>query len=134
MSKVRPVVTENQYYAVLKYARKLAKNRVDVKYFGDGLNELLRLAELITDPLSQELIRKGEDVKLTANEIKIHIDTIEEIYPPGGLTKDTIGNYCLGILAGLKMMLGEYPSFIEMDMQDFYRLTFRKHIEEKAKW
>ncbi len=61
MVKVRPVITEMQYYAVLRYGRKLARNRVDIAYFGDGLNELLRLAELITDPLSQELLVRAND-------------------------------------------------------------------------
>ena len=60
--KVRPTISEDQYYATFRYGRKLAKNRVDIKYFRDALNELLRLAELITDPLSQELIQKDAEV------------------------------------------------------------------------
>ena len=62
MSKVRPVITEKQYYGALRYAKKLAGTRGDhVTYFGDALNELLRLAELITDPLSQELLVRASD-------------------------------------------------------------------------
>jgi hypothetical protein len=59
--KVRPVITEVQYYGVLRLGRKLATNRVDITHFGEALNELLRLAELITDPLSQELLVRAND-------------------------------------------------------------------------
>ncbi|MBA7661642.1 hypothetical protein ES703_69662 [subsurface metagenome] len=56
------------------------------------------------------------------DEIKACIATIEEIYPPGKMVYgDAIGNYMLGTLAGLKVALGEYPTYAEMDMEDFFQ-------------
>lgn len=61
----------------------------------------------------------------TEEEIKLCIETLESFYPPGkSYGTDPIANYNLGTLAGLKMVLGEYPSFIEMDMEEFFNLTF----------
>ena len=61
-------------------------------------------------------------------EIQIMIDIIEEIYPenesePIGF--NPIKAYQLGILAGLKSATGEYPSFFEMDLEDFMRSNYR---------
>ena len=62
----------------------------------------------------------------TKAELKACIETLEEVYPPGKLVGvDPIGNYALGAIAGLKVALGEYPSFAEIDMEDFFN-TFLK--------
>ena len=61
----------------------------------------------------------------TEKELRREIEEIEKDYPPGKMVwGDPIGNYNLGVLAGLKMALGEYPSYIEMGMEDFYKSTF----------
>lgn len=53
-------------------------------------------------------------------EIKACIATIEEIYPPGKMIYgDAIGNYMLGTLAGLKVALGEYPTYAEIDIENY---------------
>lgn len=64
----------------------------------------------------------------TEKEIQLMIELIEECYPenedePIGF--NPIRAYQLGILAGLKTATGEYPSFIEIDMEDFMRSNFR---------
>lgn len=57
----------------------------------------------------------------TETELKACIKNLEEIYPPGKMVYgDPVGNYMLGTLAGLKVALGEYPTFAEMDMEDFF--------------
>ena len=54
------------------------------------------------------------------SEIKACIATIEEIYPPGKMVYgDAIGNYMLGTLAGLKVALGEYPTYAEIDIENY---------------
>ena len=59
------------------------------------------------------------------SELRACIENIEAIYPPGKMVwGDPIGNYNLGILAGIKVALGDYPSFVEMDMEEFIKLTF----------
>lgn len=67
----------------------------------------------------------------TEKEIQIMIDHIEETYPEN--ENDPIGSnpikaYQLGILAGLKSATGEYPSFAEIDMEDFMTSTFKPLI------
>lgn len=62
----------------------------------------------------------------TELELKACIENLETIYPPGKVVGgDPVGNYILGTLAGLKVALGEYPTFAEMDMEDFFN-TFLK--------
>ena len=57
----------------------------------------------------------------TEPELKACIERLEEIYPPNKMViADPVGNYMLGTLAGLKVALGEYPTFAEMDMEDFF--------------
>jgi len=59
------------------------------------------------------------------SELRDCIDKIEEIYPPGKrVYGDAIGNYLLGTLAGLKCAIGEYPTFAEMAMEDFFYKYF----------
>ena len=61
----------------------------------------------------------------TEKELRREIEEIEIVYPPGKMVgANPIGNYNLGVLAGLKMALGKYPSYIEMGMEDFYNSTF----------
>jgi len=62
----------------------------------------------------------------TEAELKACIEKIEEIYPPGKLVYgDAVGNYCLGTLAGLKVAIGEYPTFAEMDLEEFLEVTYK---------
>ncbi len=57
----------------------------------------------------------------TEAELKNCIETLEKVYPPGKMVYgDPVGNYALGALAGLKVALGEYPTFAEIDMEDFF--------------
>ncbi len=58
-------------------------------------------------------------------EIQAMIDQIEEVYPEGmAAGYNPISNYNIGIIAGLKSALGEYPSFAEIDFEDFMRANF----------
>lgn len=58
-------------------------------------------------------------------EIKDMIDYLEEAYPPDiAAGYNPISNYNIGIIAGLKSALGEYPSFVEIDLEDFMKSTF----------
>ena len=57
------------------------------------------------------------------------IDSIEEVYPEGREISVTglmapIHMYQLGVLAGLKSALGEYPSFVEIDLEEFMESVF----------
>ena len=63
------------------------------------------------------------------NEIRIMIETIEEVYPDN--ENEPIGwnplkAYQIGILAGLKTAIGEYPSFAEIDLEEFMRFQFNE--------
>ena len=70
----------------------------------------------------------------TEAELKACIAKIEEIYPPGKLVYgDAIGNYMLGTLAGLKVALGEYPTWAEMDLKDFFSSYNDMIIDIRAK-
>lgn len=64
-------------------------------------------------------------------EISRTIEAIEVVYPPGRIVwGNPIGNYNLGILAGLRIALGEYQSPVEMDMQEFFEKTFPLSTEK----
>ena len=61
----------------------------------------------------------------TEKELRSQVEDIEKDYPPGKMVwGDPIGNYNLGVLAGLKIALGEYPTYSELGMEDFYKSTF----------
>jgi len=67
------------------------------------------------------------------SELRACIEVLEKIYPPGKrVGVNPVGNYCLGTLAGLKVALGDYPSFVEMDMEDFIKLTFQTSDEKEV--
>lgn len=67
----------------------------------------------------------------TEKEIQAMIDNLEEAYPEGmAAGANPISNYCIGILAGLKSALGEYPSFAEIDMEDFMESIFNQEKED----
>jgi len=70
----------------------------------------------------------------TEKEIRRDIEELERDYPPGNMVYgDAIGNYCIGVLAGLKVALGDYPSFVEMEMEEFIKLTFPSSDESGDK-
>lgn len=57
------------------------------------------------------------------------IANLEEAYPEGMAAGiNPISNYSIGIIAGLKSDLGEYPSFAEIDFEDFMRANFTQEI------
>lgn len=61
----------------------------------------------------------------TEKEIQAMIDHLEEAYPEDmAAGYNPISNYNIGIIAGLKSALGEYPSFVEIDLEDFMKSTF----------
>jgi len=61
----------------------------------------------------------------TEKELRLQVEDIEKDYPPGKMVwGNPIGNYNLGVLAGLKIALGEYPTYSELGMEDFYKNTF----------
>ncbi len=63
----------------------------------------------------------------TKKEIVAMIAELEEFYPEGVQAGfNPISNYNIGVLAGLKLALGEYPSFIEINLEDFMNSTFNK--------
>lgn len=67
-------------------------------------------------------------------EIRRSIENIEVDYPPGKMVGgDPIGNYNLGVLAGLKVALGDYPSFIEVEMEEFFKNTFPNSSQSETK-
>jgi len=69
----------------------------------------------------------------TEEEIRRDIEELERDYPPGKMVYgDPIGNYNLGVLAGLKVALGDYPSFVEMGLEEFYKATFPSSEEKEV--
>ena len=62
----------------------------------------------------------------TEKEIRDMIAYIEEIYPEGKEVSmyNPINAYHLGTLAGLKSAVGDYPSFVEVDLEEFMNSTF----------
>ena len=62
----------------------------------------------------------------TEKEIRDMITFVEDIYPEGkdASMSNPIVAYELGILAGLKSAVGDYPSFMEIDLEDFMNSTF----------
>ena len=68
----------------------------------------------------------------TEKEIQAMIDNLEEFYPEGmAVGYNPISNYNIGIIAGLKSALGEYPSFAEIDFEDFMKANFTVDTSEK---
>lgn len=64
----------------------------------------------------------------TEKEIQLMIGILEEVYPENeneAIGFNPVRAYQLGILAGLKTATGEYPSFLEMNLEDFMRSNFR---------
>ena len=59
---------------------------------------------------------------------------LEEAYPEGTPAGyNPISNYNIGIIAGLKSALGDYPSFAEIDLEDFMNSIFtsaKRTVEE----
>jgi len=60
------------------------------------------------------------------------IELIEEMYPKDAIVhaENSIGQYNLGVLAGLYIALGVYETFVELDMPFFMRNTFDGEIIE----
>ena len=65
----------------------------------------------------------------TEKEIRVMIAFLEEAYPPTmAAGYNPISNYNIGIIAGLKSALGDYPSFAEIDLEDFMKSTFNQEV------
>ena len=70
----------------------------------------------------------------TEQEIQAMIKNIEESYPNIGdeaIGYNPIKAYTFGIYAGLKSALGEYESFVELDLKDFMKSTFPNEVRRE---
>jgi len=63
-------------------------------------------------------------------EIRDCIKSVEACYPEGKTIhpQDSVGQYNLGLLAGLNVALGVYSTFAEIDLEHFMRTTFNGEI------